>query len=157
MTLLELVIASTLLTGVVAAVSVVMRTGYTTWSARDGDLQKIEAAQATVRHLVRSIRQAKGVISLSGTSLRLAMPGGQTRAWSYDSSTGTVNFGIPTASSLLADGLSGFSLTGYRADGVTVTTAPARVQLIKVQTQVMLPRDAGGSRTISCLAWVRSF
>lgn len=157
MTLLEIVIASTLLTGIVAGVSLVMRTGYTSWSARDGDLKKIEAAQATIRHVVRSVRQAKGIISISGTALSLAMPAGQTRAWSYNAAASTVYFGIPTATNILAEGISGFTLTGYRADGTTVTSSPAQIQLIKVQVQVSLPRDVGGSRTISCLAWVRSF
>ena len=65
MTLLELVIASTMLAVVLASVGVVMRTGRLAWEAHSNDYTRVEAAHAVIRHIVRSVRQAARVDSVT--------------------------------------------------------------------------------------------
>ena len=66
-------------------------------------------------------------------------------------------YGVTTTDTLLAEGIVQFYFTAYKADGVTSTTIPADVQLIKSTVRVDLPRDTGGTRTLSAWAWVRSW
>jgi hypothetical protein len=161
MTLLELIIASTLLLTVVTAVSVVVRGSYAAWTGHSGDYLKIEAAQATLRHVVRNLRQASSVTAITSASntagsLSALMSSGQTYVWARNGGTSEVNFGVSAASNLLAEGISELTFTGYRADGVTATTVVTEIQAVKCQVRVQLPRDTSATRTISSWVWLRA-
>jgi hypothetical protein len=162
LTLFELVVASTLMTVVVTAAAVVLRGAHGAWSAHEADLNKLESAHATLRHLVRNLRQATGVVSITlpantSGAISLSMPSGQTLAWAHVSVSNLVNYGVTTATSLLADGIEQLVFTAYKADGVTQTSVAAEIQLVKCTVRVTLPRDSGGTRDLSAWAWVRSW
>jgi len=161
-TLLELVTATALLTTVVTAVALLLRGGHAAWQGHDQDLARLEAAHATLRHLVRNIRQAQSVsaISTSGDlsgALSIVMPSGQTYAWDHDDVADRVSFGVTAASDLLAEQITELNFIGCRADGTTTTTAIAEIQSIDCQVKVEMPREAGGTRTMTARAWLRSW
>ena len=161
-TLLELILAMTLLTGMVAATAVALRTGHVAWEANQTDAALISAGNATVRHIVRRVRQAEAVTAISDPgdtsgSLSVLTPSGETMVWSHDDSGRRVLFGVGSADSLLGQDISALSFTGYRADGTTQTTVPADIQSIKCRVNVELPRTTGGTRTVSCWAWLRAW
>ena len=160
LTLLELIIASSMMTVVVTSVAVLLRGANQAWQAVDADHARLNAAAATLRHIVRNVRQAGSVVAISPAadvsgSLSLAMPSGQTVVWDHNAATQMVNYGPTSATSLLAEGITELIFTGYRADGVTVTAVPAEVQLVRCQVKVQLPRETGGERTLSSFAWLR--
>jgi len=162
MTLLELITATALLTTLVTAVAVLLRGAHSAWQGHDYDLARLEAAHATLRHLARNIRQAQSVSTISPAgnlsgALAVVMPSGQTYAWDHDDSADQVNFGITTASDLLAEEITELNFIGYRADGTTATTAVAEIQSIDCQVKVELPRQAGGTRSLTTRAWLRSW
>ena len=162
LTLLELIIASAMTAMVVTSVAMLLRGANQAWQAVDADHARLDAAGATLRHIVRSIRQASSVVAISPAadtsgSLSLLMPGGQSVVWDHDGATQNVNYGPTSATSLLAENITELSFTGYRADGVTVSVVPAEVQLVRCQVKVQLPRANGGDRTVSCMAWIRSW
>jgi hypothetical protein len=161
-TLLELILATTLMTGMVAATAVVLRMGHVAWEANQTDAALISAANATVRHIIRRVRQAEAVTSISNPgdtsgSLSVLMPSGETMVWSHDDLARQVSFGVGSADSLLGQDISTLSFTGYRADGTTQTTVPAEIQSIKCRVSVELPRATGGTRTVSCWVWLRAW
>jgi len=154
MSLLELVIATSMLAMVMAAVSMILRTSRQAWEAHAGDYTRIEAAHSTLRHLIREVRQADAVTAISlatdnSGQLGLLMPTGVTRLWDHDSGTNTVNFTATSGSGMLANNITGLRLTGYEADGTTTTTVPDDVQYLKVDVTVQLPRDVNGTRVVS--------
>jgi hypothetical protein len=162
MTLLELMLATAMLTTVLTAVSVLVRGTYNVWNAHEGDLERIEALHAAVRHLVRNMRQASSVAAITAKtntagSLSLVMTNGQTWVWSRNSGTNQVLFGVTTATNLLAENITELSFTAYEADGTTETTTVADIQLIKVTAKTVLPRDANTNRTVTCFGWVRAW
>jgi Tfp pilus assembly protein PilW len=162
MSLLELIIATTMLAMIMGAVSMILRTSREAWEAHQGDYIRIEAAHATLRHLVREVRQADAVTSISLASdnsgqIGLLMPAAVTRLWDHDGSTNMVNFTATTGSGMLADNITGLRLTGYKADGTTTTTVPADVQFLKIEVTVQLPREVNGTRVVSSYVWLRSW
>lgn len=162
LSLLELIIASTMLTMLLGAVSMVLRTGRLAWEAHESDFVQIEAAQATLRHIVRAVRQAQEVVAVSGSAdlsgnLQLRMPNGDVLVWDHDDATTAVNHGIGTADSLLADGISQLNIQAYEADGVTLAGSAATTQCLEIRVTVPLDRATGGSHTVSSWAWVRSW
>ncbi|MAD80749.1 MAG: hypothetical protein CMJ50_07895 [Planctomycetaceae bacterium] len=162
MSLLELVIATSMLAMVLAAVSMILRTSRQAWEAHRGDYARIEAAHATLRHLVREVRQADAVTSISlatdnSGQLGLLMPTGVTRLWDHDDSDDTVNFTGTSGSGLLANDITGLRLTGFKANGTTATTVADEVQFLKIDVTVELPREMNGTRVVSSYVWVRAW
>jgi len=162
MTLLELMLATAMMATIVTAVSVILRTGYTTWLAQDADTQRMQAVHATLRHLVRNIRQAEAVMTISAAennsgSLALLMPSGETYAWAHDTATSQVRFGLNSPDHLLAEFITELSLAGYAADGVTQTNVPEEIHLIHCTARTSLPSGTGGANAISSWAWIRAW
>jgi hypothetical protein len=162
MSMLELVIASSMLAIVLASVAVVMRTGRLAWESHVADYTRIESAHATLRHIVRQVRQAESVVSMTPSTdnsgqLSLQMPDNSTLVWDHNSSTSTVDFGVTAASTLLASDIAGLRFTGFEADGTTVTTNVAEIQAIFIDVTVQLPVQVGATRVISSWAWIRSW
>jgi prepilin-type N-terminal cleavage/methylation domain-containing protein len=161
-TLLELMIATTMLTVSVTSVGLILRTGHGAWRAQRDDAQRLEVAQAALRHVARRVRFAESVTAITSPSnqsgsLSLLMPDGQTYVWSRNGSNSQLLFGIDSADQLLAEDITGFSFTGYETDGQAATTVPADIQAIKCQVTVTLPRETGGDRSLSCYVTLRTF
>ena len=162
MTLLELIIASTMMTLVVVSISVVLRTGRGAWEAHESDFVRMEAAHATVRHIVRAIRQAAQVTAISlannnSGSLSVQDNTGKIWVWSHDANTGTVFFGENNASSMLGDHITGLRFEGFEADGTTPTTVTNDLQCIRITVSTVLDRDANANRAVTSWAWVRTW
>ncbi len=162
MSLLELVVATSMLAMVMGAVSMILRTSRQAWEAHEGDYTQVEAAHATLRHLVREVRQADAVTAISPAAdnsgqLGLMMPTGETRLWDHDGATNTVNYTATSGSGMLADNITGLRVTGYKPDGTTATTVPSEVQFLKIDVSVQLPREVNGARVVSSYVWVRAW
>jgi prepilin-type N-terminal cleavage/methylation domain-containing protein len=161
MTLLELVIATTMLTVVMATISVVLRTGRQAWEAHEADYERIEAAHATLRHVLRRARQAREVVSVSPNTddsgqLSLRMADDSIEAWDHDENTQTVNYGITTANNLLATNVTGLRFTGFQANGTSVTVVPAEIRALRIEVTVQLPVESG-TRRVESWVWIRSW
>jgi hypothetical protein len=162
MSLLELVIATSMLAMLLTAVMVVLRTGRQAWEAHEADFTRIESAHATLRHIVREVRQADAVTAISAAAdtsgrLALAMPDGSVKVWEHDAGTNQVNHGLTTATELLAPNITGLRFVGYETDGATATTVPNDVQALEIEVTVQLPVETNGTRVVHSWAWVRSW
>jgi type II secretory pathway component PulJ len=160
--LLELVISCAMLAVLMVSVGGVLRSSRQAWEAHEADYVRLEALHATVRHIVRKVRQAEDVteVSTSGDTsgrLGLKLVDGSTVVWDHDSATSKVNYGVTTPTSLLAENIATLRFYAYKADGVTLTTTPGEVQNLLVEASVTLPRESGGTKTVSSWAWVRSW
>ncbi len=162
MTLLELIIASSMMAVLLTAATLVLRTSRQAWEAHEGDYTRLEGLHATLRHMVRQVRQADAVTAISAAgdnsgALTLAMPDGSTVAWDHDGATSTVRCGVTTADQLLSTNITGLNIVGYKPDGVTATTVPSEIQNLKASVTVQLPRETNATRTYSSWAWIRSW
>lgn len=162
MSLLEVVIATSMLAMVLTTVSVVMRSGRGAWEAHEADYTRIESAHATLRHIVRQARHADAVTEISVKTdnsgrLGLLLPSGDIRIWDHDASTNSVNCGVGSPNALLAPDITGLRFTGLKADAATDAASASEVQCLRIEVTVQLPHEVGGTRTVSSWAWVRSW
>lgn len=160
LSLLEVMVALAILAMLMTPVITLLRTSHQVWSERQADHAKLEAGHATVRHLIRQLRQAKQIVSISppidrsgSISARLY----DNRLLVWDHRRGQVLFGETSATSLLADGVEELWFVGLRADGVTPAVTPAEVRIIQCRAKVRLERDVNADRTISSTVLLRSF
>lgn len=161
LSLLELMAAATISATLMVSSVVLLRSSYAIWQAHDADHERAECAHAVLRHLVRTLRQATAVTSITGPTddageIGLTMASGEQLAITADA-PGVVwlwNYPGPV-SSALAPNINSLIFAGYEADGVTLSADPADVQLVKATVEVTMP--TGGARTLSCSAWIRSW
>jgi len=158
--LLELLVAVTLLVSAVTAVSVLLRVNHDSWLDYKTDNLRHEAAVGVLRHMVRQIRQCEEVTAISAAgdssgSLSVRMPDGSTIVWGH---TGTnVFYGTTTADQLLGNHITGLTLVGYEVDGTTPTTVVQDVHCVHVTVSYALPSRATVNRSLTASAWVRAF
>lgn len=158
--LLELLVTTTLMATIVTSAVMVLRSTQNAWLGHSSDQAKLESAYATLRHITRGVRQADAVTAISSAadnsgSISILAPSGQTLVW--DHSGTNVNYGVTTATSLLASGVSELTFVGYQADGVTTTTTPADVQSVLCTVKVNLDRTDVPTRTMSIRIWLRAW
>ncbi len=165
LTLLELVIASSMLAVVITSLSLVMRTARTTWEANDNDYAAMHHAHTVARHFVRQARQARRVTALppAGDSITLEFPDGSQRTWNHVS--GTQDFGdtvFLTLSSTaqripLATDIRDLSFTGFEANGITVAKDVGKIRLVEVRVTTVLPRGTNPQQSVASKVWIRSW
>ncbi|CAK9037525.1 Secretin OutD (General secretion pathway protein D) (Pectic enzymes secretion protein OutD) (Type II secretion system protein D) (T2SS protein D) [Durusdinium trenchii] len=148
MTLLELMAATTIMATLMASVVVLVRSSYSVWQAHETDMEAAETAYSTLRHFVRSARQATAVSALSPAAdtsgnLSLVMESGDIWLWQHTGAGGQVLFGVAPSSAdqLLADNIDQMTFVGYEADGTTPTTTVGDIRSIKCTVQVTMPAD----------------
>jgi prepilin-type N-terminal cleavage/methylation domain-containing protein len=162
LSLLEMMVATAMMATLMASVVVVMRTGFSTWSAQEADIDALENGYGVLRHFVQQLRQADAVTVISAASdttgdLTFTTATGVVRSWSHNGGPEQVYFNNGTSNQLLANNIDTLTFTAYEADGVTPTTVVNDIQVVKCAVQITLPQGAGVSRTLSCRAWIRSW
>ncbi len=158
--LLELLLAMTLMVSAVTATSVLLRVNYQTWLQYRSENVRHESALGVLRHVVRQTRQCQEVTAISPPAsssgfLQLRMPSGAVLGW--DHQAGNVRFGEGGSTELLGNHITSFTLEGFQADGITPTAVLADIQCVRVTVGYSLPDRAASTRTVSAMAWIRAF
>ena len=164
--LLEMIIAMTLLSLVMSAVSVVLRTGREAWDAHESDSVRLRTAHASVRHIVRSAREASEILNIttgvtSNARLTIRLTDGDTLTWQHDSRRKTISLTQTSVSStpaIIAENVETLEFVPYRIDGgVFTSNLIDRAQEIEVRVGVLLPRETPVLRQATARVWLRSF
>lgn len=161
MSLMEVMAAATISATLMASTVVLLRSSYALWQAHDADHEQAENAHAVLRHLVRTLRQATDVVSITGPTddagaIALLLASGDQIDYTADAPGAVWRWTYPgPVASALAPNVDSLRFTGYEADGETEAATPAEVQLVKASVTITMP--AGGTRTVSCKAWIRSW
>ena len=159
--LLELVIAGSMLATVVASLSLVMRTSRQAWETIDGEYWRLHRMQAVSRHVIRQTREASAIVSIdpSGSAMTLALPDGNaTWEWrsSFDGDPNVVLYRSTSGSqSVLARDIDSIQFVGYGADGMTLEPDPDRMHVLELRVAVTLPRDSASQRSVTSKVWLR--
>ncbi|GAB5405533.1 MAG: hypothetical protein Aurels2KO_37640 [Aureliella sp.] len=165
LTLLELVIASSMLAVLMTSLSAVLRTARVAWETSDGDYSAMHHASTIARHLVREAREARKVTYLSprGSEIELELSNGSTIRWSHKASSASMTDVVLVSDSKsgttepIAHGIRNLSFVGYKADAKTVATNIDDIQLIEVQVTVDTPSASVASQTVSSIVWIRAW
>lgn len=163
--MLELVIAGSMIAGLMTGLSYVMRATRQTWDTLDTEYGVLNQMHGVSRHFVRAAREAKGVVEIAsdGTGITLEMPNDRLVSWNWESSyEGSANAVVysesdPATQSILAEQMRSVQFSGFRSDGLTVASSADEIQVINIRVTVDLPRSAETQRTIDSKVWIRSW
>lgn len=164
--LLEMIIAMSLLSVVMGAVTTVLRTGSQALEASEVDLSMTRTAHATVRHIVRQVREASDVIAVTSgentnSRLEVRLSDGDRLIWEHDAPTRQVFFtqtSVSPQASLLATDIEQLIFHAGQVDQSDFSADRLdRVQLLKIEAVYHLPgRASAGQRAIGQV-WLRPF
>lgn len=166
MSLLELVIASSMLAVVMTSLSLVLRSARTAWDANDSNYAAVHHATTVARHIVRTAREVRRVLELpaAGNLLAVELADGSQMRWHHTAADSNGNTDVVLLRDLvsgtdspLAFGIRDLSFVGYEADGSTQTTNMDDIQLIEVQVTVDTPTGASAQETVKSKVWIRSW
>ncbi|QDT11427.1 hypothetical protein [Planctomycetes bacterium K23_9] len=163
--MLELIIAGSMLAGVMTSLSVVMRTARQSWEINDAESAALHQMQAVGRHFVRSARECRAVsnISADATSVTLVMRDGIETQWAWrNAGSGMSDVVIVGSSadgteSVLAQNIRSLQFVGYDADGVTVVSDPDEIRMLTIAVAIDLPGAADPQRQLRSSVWIRSW
>ncbi len=84
LTLLEVVIAGSMLAVVMTSLSLVLRTARTSWEANDNDYGSIHYAHTVALHFVREAREARSVASFAANDVAFTLRDGSQLGWRFE-------------------------------------------------------------------------
>ncbi len=164
--LLEMVIAMTLLSIVMTAATVVLRTSREAWDAHEADHVRLRTAHAAVRHIVRAVREAGEIVNITtgattNTRLTVILSDGDTLTWQHDSSRKTISLtqtSVSNTPTVIAEGVETLEFVPFRVDGGRFQSSMMhRAQEIEVAVGVLLPRETPVVRRAASRVWLRPF
>jgi len=162
-TLVEMIAATAIMALLTTSSFALVRTANDAWRRHQGDSQQRREAIAALQHIVRRVRQANHVAAISPAAdmsgyLTLQMADGTTALWDHDGATSQVLYGNITPNNLLAEGITQVNFTGLTANGLALTTEPAKIHAVRCLVTYTLNRPTGpATETVSCLAWLRAW
>jgi hypothetical protein len=90
--------------------------------------------------------------------LTAQMADGTMAMWDHDGATNRVLYGNVTPNNLLAEGVTQVNFIGLTANGLALTTDPAKIHAVRCMVRYSLNRPTGAvTETVSCIAWLRSW
>ncbi|QDU89914.1 hypothetical protein Pla175_33110 [Pirellulimonas nuda] len=162
LSLLELITAAAITSSLMTASLVVVRSSYEAWRLHDAEAEAADQTYAVLRHIVRSLRQAQAVTAITGPTddageMSLISVSGDRVAYILTGS-GVVEYWLNNESTntKLAHGLTGLTFQGLAADGVSTAQSPGDVQAVRILAAYNSGFGEAG-RTVTCLAWMRSW
>lgn len=164
--LLEMVISMTLLSVVMSASTVALRTGRQAWEAHETDSVRVRTAHACIRHIVRATREASEIVSVTmsaptGSRLVVRLTDGDTLTWEHDPSRKRILFtqsSVSASPSIIASNIETLEFRPSRIDGGRFRADMMdRVQQLEISVGVTLPRETPVTRSAVGTVWLRPF
>ncbi len=160
MTLLETVLAMSLLSMISLLGAAAVRTSWQAWDIQDRRSDTLQHLDGVLTHITRHLRSARNVVSVTSPTdtsgrLEITAPDDSVLKWAHDNANRLVLYGlevIPTE--LLATSIDSLKFECFQIDGVTPTTAPADIRMIRTTVSVTIPVQ-GTPFALSTTVWIR--
>ncbi len=161
MTLLETMLAMSLLAIISVASTQAVRLAWQAWNVQDGRSDMLQHLGGTLTHITRYLRMSRNIVSVSGPTdttgnLEVTLPDGRVAKWYRDAVESVVRWEIDgnAPGDLLATGIDALKFECFQIDGVTPTTVPADIRMIRTTVTVTIPVQAT-PLSLSSTVWIR--
>lgn len=164
-TLLELVMAMSLLSVITTGTSLALRNSRQAWESFESDHTRVRTLHALVRQIVRSAREGASVVAVTAPdrtpgSLTIRLQNGNELTWQHDVARRQVVLRQtqPAASSVVAENIVKLRFEARNADMRAYQSGSTdRIQHVWIEASVDLPGTSPSRRTITGAVWIRPF
>ena len=161
MTLLETVLAMSLLSMIALTGAQAVRMSWQAWDVQDRRSDMLQHLSGVLTHITRQVRSARGIVDVSNPTdlsgnLEITLPDDSVVKWYHDGADATVRYEIGgnNPGELVATGIDSLTFECFELDGVTPTTVVDDIRMIRVTTSVTIPVQ-GTSFPLSATIWIR--
>ncbi len=144
MTLLETMLAMSLLTMIALLGAQGLRTTWQAWDMQDNRSTKYQFLEGTLAHITKHLRSARDIVAISAAtdtsgSLTIALPDATVVTWDHDAALHRVRYGATPPGDLLANDIDTLKFEGFEIDGITPTVVPADIRMIRTTASFTVP------------------
>jgi type II secretory pathway pseudopilin PulG len=159
MTLLETLLALSLMSVISVLAAQVVRTSWQAWDIQDHRSDTLQHLSGALAHVTRQLRTCRNVVEVSDPSnasgyLAIMLPDDSVVKWAHDNANQVVRYGGDPPTELLATGIDSLKFECFEIDGVTPTTVPADIRMIRTTASVTIPVQ-GTPFALSSTVWIR--
>jgi hypothetical protein len=163
-TLLELVVAGSMLAVIATSLNLVLRTSRTAWETSDTEVAAKHHAQSVLLHFVRSAREAYKVVAMTASSITLETRTGAQISWQHmpvgpngRSGTVMVRDSASGMQSPLAYDIHSLAFKAFKADGATLAATVDEIRLVQIDASVVVPGTTHPIQNYSSRVWIRAW
>lgn len=159
MTLLETVLALSLMSTISLAAVLGVRVSWQAWSIQDQRSDTFQHLNGLLTHVTRHLRSTRSVVAVSAATdtsgyITITLPDDSVVKWDHDVATSQVLYGVDPPTDLLATGIDSLKFECFEIDGVTPTIVPADIRMIRTTASVTIPVQ-GTPFPLSSTVWIR--
>lgn len=161
MTILEVVMAMTLITIIFAAVLPQFRAIHNSWDSKQGNAEVLQNGRVLIDHINRNLSKAVKITAVSGsaeTDGYIEFEDNDSNSWRYDiADNNYIEFGLVGNLSDLAGPVSSLLFTCYDSNDFSNPITDVNfIRLVDVQTILPNPAALGQSKTFTTSAYLRT-
>jgi len=159
MTLLETLLALSLMSVISVLGAQIVRTSWQAWDIQDRRSDTLQHLGGALAHVTRQLRMCRNVVEVSDPGdtsgyLAITLPDDSVVKWAHDSASQVVRYGSDPPTELLATGIDALKFECFEIDGVTPTIVPADIRMIRTTASVTIPVQ-GTPFALSSTVWIR--
>ena len=159
MTLLEAVLAMTILTTISLLGAEALRTTWQSWDIQDKRSEQLQHLEGALSHITRQLRTARNVVLVTPSTdnsgaIHITLPDTTVVEWNHDEITNEINYTANLSTSLLAAGIDELKFECYEIDGTTLTTNVPDIRTIRTTVTVIIPVQ-NTPYSLSTTVWLR--
>ena len=159
MTLLEVLLASTLMSVVSISGALALRTSWQAREIQDLRSDRLQHLSGVLSHITRNLRKSRGIVEVSDATdssgyLAITLPDDSVVKWDHDIVDLEVRYGPDPPTDLLGMGIDSLTFECFEIDGVTPTTVPADIRMIRTAASVTIPVQ-GAPFALTSTVWIR--
>jgi len=144
MTMLETMLAMSLLTMIALLGAQGLRTTRQAWDLQDNRSTRYQYLEGTLAHITRHLRSARDIVAISAATdasgaLTIVLPDASAVTWDHDATSHQVRYGATSPGDLLANDIDTLKFEGFGIDGITPTTVPADIRMIRTTASFVVP------------------
>lgn len=159
MTLLEAVLAMTILTTISLLGAEALRTTWQSWDIQDKRSEQLQHLEGALSHITRHLRTARNIVAIpsptdESAKWKVTLPDSTIAEWNHRDADKKIDYKVNAVNYLLATNIDKLKFECYETDGITLTTNLPDIRMIRITATVIIP-DQNTPYSLSTTVWLR--
>lgn len=159
MTLLEAMLAMTILTTISLLGAEALRTTWQSWDIQDRRSEQLQHLEGALSHITRHLRAARNIVEVpspmdESAKWKVTLSDSTIAEWNHRDAGKKIDYKIDAVNYLLAANIDKLKMECYEIDGTTLTTNLSNIRMIRITATVIIP-EVNTPYSLSTTVWLR--